>query len=89
MLQNAPIILYLNKTESRITFKIKSGYQLEPLTPEIMKLLGSTKNKIHKDKNRENLPRLKIIEVVLVHCNIGSNDYQRVWKVLFIFYKSL
>ena len=80
MPQNATIILYLNKTESRITFKIKSGYQLEPLTPEIMKLLGSTKNKIHKDKNRENLPRLEIID---------SNDYQRVWKVLLIFYKSL
>ena len=50
MPQNAPIILYLNKTESRITFKIKSGYQLEPLTPEIMKLLGALKIKSIKIK---------------------------------------
>ena len=50
MPENAPIILYLNKTESRITFKIKSGYQLEPLTPEIMKLLGALKIKSIKIK---------------------------------------
>ena len=38
-----------------------------------MKLLGSTKNKITKDKNSENVPHLEITEVVLVHCNIGEN----------------
>ena len=42
-----------------------------------MKLLGSTKNKITKDKNGENVPHLEITEVVLVHCNIVSNDYQQ------------
>ena len=41
-----------------------------------MKLLGSTKNKITKDKNGENVPHLEITEVVLVHCNIVNNDYQ-------------
>ena len=41
-----------------------------------MKLLGSTENKITKDKNGENIPHLEIIEVVLVHCNIVNNGYQ-------------
>ena len=66
--------IYVNKIENRITFKIKTGYHLELLTPETMKLLGSTKNKIAKDKNGENVLRLKITEVVLVHCNIINND---------------
>ena len=42
-----------------------------------MKLLGSTKNKINKDKNGENVSHLQITEVVLVHCNIANNDYQQ------------
>ena len=42
-----------------------------------MKLLGSTKNKITKDKKGENIPHLEITEVVLVHCNITDNDYQQ------------
>ena len=58
---------------------------LELLTPETMKLLGSTKNKITKDKNDENVPHLEIREVVLVHCNIVNNDYQQDSRVLFTF----
>ena len=50
--------MYVNKIENRITFKIKTGYYLELLTPETMKLLGSTKNKITKDKNGENVPHI-------------------------------
>ena len=69
------IQIYVNKIENRITFKIKNGYSLELLTKETMKLLGSTENKITKDKNLENVPHLEIIEVVLVHCNIVNNDY--------------
>ena len=42
-----------------------------------MKLLGSTENKITKDKNYENVPHLKITEVILVQCNIVNNDYQQ------------
>ena len=57
-----------------ITFKIKAGYYLELLTPQIMKLLGSTKSKIPKDNNCENLPHLEITEVT-VYCNIVNNDY--------------
>ena len=50
-----------------------------------MKLLGSTKNKITKDKNGENVPHLEITEVVLVHCNMINNDYQQDSRVLYIF----
>ena len=50
-----------------------------------MKLLGSTKNKITKDKNGENLPHLEITEVVLVHCNIANKDYQQDSRVLYMF----
>ena len=42
-----------------------------------MKLLGSTKNKITKDKKVENVPHLEIKKVVLVDCNIVHNDYQQ------------
>ena len=50
-----------------------------------MKLLGSTENKITKDQNRENVPHLKITEVVLVHCNIANNDYYQDLRVLYTF----
>ena len=45
------IRIYINKIENRVTFKIKNGYSFKLLTPETMQLLGSTKNKITKDKN--------------------------------------
>ena len=45
-------------------FKIKTGCYLKLLTSETMKLLGSTKIKISKNKNSENVPYLKITEVV-------------------------
>ena len=51
---------YVNKIENRITFKIKNAYNLELLTKETMKLLGSTKNKIIKDKNAKNILHLEI-----------------------------
>ena len=40
-----------------------------------MKLLGSTKKEIDKDKNGENVSKLESVEVVLVHCNLVTNDY--------------
>ena len=83
---NKPSIqIYVNKIENRITFKIKKGYSLELLTKETMKLLGSTKNKITKDKNGENVPHLEIAEVVLVHCNMVNNDCQQDLQVLYSF----
>ena len=50
-----------------------------------MKLLGSTKSKITKDKNGENVPYLEIAEVVLIHCNVVNNSYQQNSKVLYRF----
>ena len=79
------IQIYVNKIENRVTFKIKNGYSLELLTPETMKLLGSTENKITKDKNSENVPHLEITEVVLVHCNIINNDYQQDSRALYTY----
>ena len=50
-----------------------------------MKLLESSKNKITKDKNSENVLHLEITEVVLVHCNIVNNNYQQDYRVLYTF----
>ena len=82
---NLPIKIYVNRIENRITFKIKSGYYLELLTPETMKLLGSAESKITKDKNGENVPHLVIVKLVLVHCNLANNDYQQHSRILFTF----
>ena len=75
----------MNKIENRVIFKIKNGYSLERLTSETMKLLGSTENKITKDKNGENVSHLEITEVVLVHCDIFNNDFQQDSRVLYTF----
>ena len=79
------VLIYVNKIENRVTFKIKNGYSLELLTTKTMKLLGSTENKITKNKNGENVSHLEITEVVLVHCNIVNNDYQQDSRVLYTF----
>ena len=75
--ENVPILIYANTINNRIVFKIKTGYKLELLSKETMKLLGSTKDIIDSDKNSENVPRLENIEVVLVHCNLVNNSYQQ------------
>ena len=51
----------------------------------MIKLFGSTKSKITKDKNGEDIPYLEINEVVLVHCNVVSNDDQQESNVLYNF----
>ena len=53
--------------------------------PKTMKLLGSNKSKITKNKNGENVPNLEITEVALVHCNIVNNDHQQDSRVFYIF----
>ena len=82
---NPSIRIYLNRIENRITFKIKNGYYLELLTPETMKLLGSTESKITKNKNGENVPHLEVVELVLVHCNLVNNNYQQDSRILYTF----
>ena len=53
-----------------------------------MKSLGSTENKITKDKNSENVLYLEITEIVLVHRNIVNHDYPHDWRVLYTFAQS-
>ena len=64
---------------------MKTGYKLELLIPETMRLLGSTKKDADKDKGGENEPKLESIEVVLFHYNLVKNNYQHTSKVLFTF----
>ena len=86
---NNPLVkIYVNKIENRITFKIKAGYYIELLTPETMKLIGSTKNKIVRNKNGENVQHLEITETVLVHCDIVNNDYHEDSRVLYRYISS-
>ena len=85
--ENPPIQIYPNKTKNRIVFKIKTGYKLELLTPETMRLLGSTKKGVDSDKNSENVSKLESAEVVLVHCNLVKNDYQHSSKVYLVLFQ--
>ena len=55
--------IFVNKIKNRITFKIKTGYYIELVTPETMKLLGSSKSKITKDENGKNAHVLEITEL--------------------------
>ena len=59
IVETAPILIYANKISNRIVFKIKTGYKLELLSKETMKLLRRTSNNIDADKNSENVPRLE------------------------------
>ena len=83
MTDNSPIRTYVNKTEDKIVFKIKTGHYLPILTPETMKSIESTKSKINKDENGENVSHLEDVEIVLVLCNISNNDYQQGSKLLY------
>ena len=81
---NLPLQICPNKIEV-IVFKVKTGYKLELLSPEIKKLLGSAKKDIDKDKDGEDVPKLESVAVVLVHCNLVNNNYLQESKVLFTF----
>ena len=65
LIENPSIQIYPNKIKNRIASKIKTDYKLELLTPETMKLLGSTNKDVDADKNRENVPKLESVEVVI------------------------
>ena len=78
-------MIYVNKIGNRIMLKIKTGYYLELLTPETMTLLLSTRGKMAKYENGENVHHLEITEVILVHFNIVTNGYQQDSTVLYTF----
>ena len=81
----SPVLIYVNEINNRIVFKIKSGYKLELLSKETMRLLGSSANSIDIDKNSELVSKLESVDLILVHCNLVNNNYQQASKVLFTF----
>ena len=78
-------MIYVNKIQYIIKFKIKIGYYLELLMLETIKLIGSTKSKITKNEDSENVPHLEISEVILVHRNVAINNYQQNSIVLYTY----
>ena len=79
------VLIYVNAINNRVAFKIKTGYKLELLSKETMRLLGSSTNTIDAEKNGELLPKLEGVDIVLVHCNLVNNTYQKASRVLFTF----
>ena len=75
--ENPPVQIYPNKIKNRIIFTIKTVYKLELLSPETMKILGSTKKDADQDKEGEDVPKLESVEAVLVHCNLVNSNYQQ------------
>ena len=76
--------IYVNKIENRVKFKIKTGYYLQLLTPETMELVGSTKSKLKKNENDENVPHSEITKLVSIHWNI-VNNYQQNSSAMYTF----
>ena len=83
--QVSPVLIYVNEINNRIVLKIKSGYKLELLSKETMRLLGSSSDTIDGNKNSKLVPKLESVDLVLVHCNVVNNHYQQASKVLFTF----
>ena len=81
----SPVLIYENEINNRIVFKIKSGYKLELLSKETMRLLVSSTDTIDGDKNSELVLKLESVDLVLVHCNLVNNSYQQGSKILFTF----
>ena len=48
--ENPPVQIYPYKIKNRIDFKVNTGYKLELLSSETMKLLGCEKRDVDKDK---------------------------------------
>ena len=81
---NPSIRVYVNEIENRITFKIKRILS-QTLNAWNNEITWSNKSKITKDENGKDMPHLDITEVILVHYNIGDNDYQQDSRVLYKF----
>ena len=72
--EQSPILIHTNRILNRLSFRIKTGYKLELLTNETMRLLGDGPI-IDTIKNGENVPRLEIVRNVLAFCNLVQNTY--------------
>ena len=68
-------------------FKIKTGYKLELLSNEKMKLLGYGPI-IDRKKNGDNVPELEQVHSALIHCNVVHNYYLQNSKLLYTFVPS-
>ena len=77
-------MIYANRILNRATFRIKTGYKLELLTNETIRLLGDGPI-IDTTKNGENVPKLEIVRNVLIFCNLVQNVYLQDSKLLFSF----
>ena len=64
---NPTVQIYTNRIKNRIAFKIKTGYKLELLSPETIKLLGSIKKDDDQDEDRQGVPKFaESVEDVVV-----------------------
>ena len=70
--------IYVNKIENRVTFKTKNGYSLKLLTTETIKLVGSTENKLTKDKNGKNVPHLEISPTDHIYFKTLNSEYDKI-----------
>ena len=82
--EQSPILIFANRILNKVTFRIKTGYKLELLTNETMRLLGH-KPVTDTTKSGENVPKLEIVRNVLVFCNLVENAYLQDSKLLFSF----
>ena len=83
--EQSPILILPNKIINEVAFRIKTGYKLELLTNETMRLLGNGPI-IYTTKNGKNVPKLENVRNVLVFCNLVQNTYLQESKLLFSFF---
>ena len=81
---NSPIHIYINRTIKRLVFEIKEGSKIETQRTETITLFGSTKKIIDNTRNRENVPSLDLVEVVLVRCNLVDKDINKILRYYII-----
>ena len=53
------------------------------LSPETLKLLGSTEKDVDQDKDGEHVPKLEDVEVIVVHCKLVNNNYQQLLTIMY------
>ena len=82
--EQAPILIFPYRILNRVAFRIKTGYKLELLTNETIRLLGDGPI-IDTTKNGENVPKLEIVRNVLVFYNLIQNAHLQDSKLLFSF----
>ena len=94
-----PVQIYTNKIKNRIVLKIKTGYKIIQnyrIVIELYKIQNYyfLKQLKYQEVQKKMLIKIKIkrmcrnqrpVEVVFVHCNLVTNNFQKESKVLFTF----